>query len=81
MKVALPNEGTRAYVAAWIERTAALPERHSIDAWMDQVDTSAGNSVDVNSISIEMNWQFTDSGNTEILHIPADLFDIVEIAE
>jgi len=81
MRVALTNDKTRAYVAAWIDRTAALPERHSIDAWMDQVDTSAGNSVDMNSITIEMRGQFTDSGNPEVLHIPAEMFDIVELPE
>lgn len=80
MKIAMTNEQTKAHISAWIDRVAALPERHSVDAWLDHVDSITGEYTPIEGVSIEMRGQFTASGNPELLHIPASLFDIVEIA-
>jgi len=74
MKIGVITDRTEKLVAAWIQRTAALPERHSVDAWLNQVYP-----VDGESTLLEMSRQFTDSGNPEILDIPADAFDWFEI--
>ena len=81
MKIAIPNDSTKSLVQAWINKTARLPERHDIDAWMWSVGQSVRDCLSGESIIIEMSRIFTDSGNPETLIIPASNFDWVEIKE
>ena len=81
MKIAIPNDSTKALVQAWIDRTARLPERHDIEAWMRSVEQSARDCLSGESVIIEMSRIFTDSGNPETLMIPESNFDWIEIKE
>jgi hypothetical protein len=76
MKIALANDTTKQVLQAWINKVAALPERHNLEAWLSVAEQSANNrQSERDGIVIEMTGFATVSGNPETLIVQSGAFD------
>jgi hypothetical protein len=74
----LTTKRTESVLQAWIESSAALPERHSLVAWLAQAEQSASNAGQ-GDIVLEMPRISTTTGQPSTINLARDLFDWVEI--
>lgn len=79
MKIALANDKTKQVLHDWVNKVAALPERHNVEAWLSAAEHSANNrQSEREDIVVEMRGFATASGKPEILTIESCAFDWFE---
>lgn len=81
MKIAICNEKTERVVQDWIDAVAALPERHSVEAWMNSVNEMLINLEPGQDAQIEMRALWTASGRPETLRFEEGDFDWLDLPE
>jgi hypothetical protein len=80
MKIALANDKTKQFLQDWVNKVAALPERHNVEAWLSAAEQSANNrQSEREDIVIEMRGFATASGKPETLTVELCAFDWFDI--
>lgn len=69
------NAAGRAAVAQFVNREAAEPERHSLDAWYSEAEQAANDASEGAGYSIEMSQFKTASRTPRVLWLEDEYFD------